>query len=213
LPDDELVQEAVAAILAHQGILTNPGDPSSRNRNARVVARFGNADRIPFSTIQARALNVLTGVTGFLHQACPNPGTLPQGFAWGYQGYSLHRVLALVWNVIRSHDHKDELTRILIENLYYGDTADNSGGALCPNGQCTYALSTLIGFVDIPINGSDPIFDPSAFYAEVFSTSGLTLQERRALAINVLARMGILNDNPVRDAYVRSVIDMAPDYA
>jgi hypothetical protein len=87
----------------------------------------------------------------FFSLECPCPGWRGRNgrTVWRLEGYTMGRVNALVWNLLRSHVHREDGIVSYIDQMNESLTTNN-GGEWCANGHTAHAIATIHGLIDLP---------------------------------------------------------------
>jgi hypothetical protein len=187
--DDELLAEIVEDVKNHDGKWL----PAHTNADGATFPekRWRDTD---FLGEQEVANDKLADVS-YLTDLYPRTEWKDNIHEWPLDGYNNTRVLALVWNVIRINEHRVELTRILIHNIYKSMTT-NGGGPWCGNGQGAYIVSSLYCFVTLGAYVGEE-FSGEGFVDAVLRKIFRTKKERLRAANKYLDRTGIFGDERV----------------
>ena len=105
------------------------------------------------------------------------------------RGYSYRNYIAVVWNVIRGHHQRSELTRRLAEEIAEGQDT-------CARGKINRLVNALRGYVDIGVDIADEHIGLSdAFLERVISNTSLkTYIAKTIMAETVLNEYGVVGE-------------------
>lgn len=108
-----------------------------------------------------------------LREDCPPP---PDNNLYVFQGYKPINVLALVWNVARTHPHRDTIVDILAECIVH---------ETCLNGRCGKYIEALRGFFDLGQDKASGTAFQFAFCAKIVNKYHDSMEEKMQAAIEL----------------------------
>jgi tetrahydromethanopterin S-methyltransferase subunit G len=210
---DELIAEFISAVENHEGAYLPVPCPIQPPPEDHVTTYYRQRTT-KFNDQRRLALEHGLKLPSYLNADCPNPGNHAD-ITWCFSGYNMRKILALAWNAIRRHREKDELTRRLIEDIWYGlcgnvDLNTRRVGIdlnpFCPNGQASTVLVSLNEKIDIPNAQVLHEFLHDEFAERVFHAGLETSEARNKAAETFLDEVGIVGEhNPKRIVWLNNL--------